>query len=57
MKHDGPLYQRKVSPLIKCLLVAKVVNVLYIELVPLAPLDGIVFQLRFKTKLDEIYDC
>ena len=57
MKHDGPLYQGEMCPLIKSLLVAKVVNVMYIELVPLTPLDRKVFDLRFYTKLDDISDC
>ena len=43
MKHDDSLYKGEMSPLIKCLLVAKVVKVMCIELIPLAPLDGKVF--------------
>ena len=56
MKHDGSLYQREVSPLIKCSLVAKIVNVMCLQLHPLASLNGQIFKLRFNTNFDEISD-
>ena len=56
MKHDGSLYQREVSPLIKRSLVAEVVNVICLQLQPLAFLNGQIFQLRFNTKFDEVSD-
>ena len=57
MKHDGSLNKGEMGPIIKCLLVAKVVNVMCIELKSLAPLEGKVFNLRFHTKLDKVSDC
>ena len=56
MKHDGPLYQREVSPFIKSFLVAQVVNVMYLQLYPLASLDRKLFQLRINAKFDEVPD-
>ena len=56
MKHDGSLNQREVSPLIKRSLVAEVVNVMCLELQPLASLNGKIFQLRFNAKFDYISD-
>ena len=56
MKHDGPLNQGEVSPLIKRSLVAQVVNMMCLQLQPLASLNGQIFQLRFKTKFDEVSD-
>ena len=52
MKHDGPLYQGEMSPLIKRSLVAKVVKVMCLKLYPLASLNGKIFQLRFNAKFD-----
>ena len=57
MEHDCPLYQGKVGPFSEGPLVAEVVNVMCVELIPLAPLDGNVFNLRLQTKLDEVSDC
>jgi hypothetical protein len=57
MKHDGPLNKREVSPLIKRSLVAQVVNVMFLQLGSLAPLDRLVFNLRFNAKLYEVPDC
>ena len=56
MKHDGPLYQGEVSPLIKRSLVAQVVNIMCLQLQPLASLNGKIFQLRFNTKFNEVSD-
>ena len=52
MKHDGSLYQGEVSPLIKRSLVAKVVNVMCLQLHSLASLYGKSFQLRSNAKFD-----
>ena len=52
MKHDGPLYHDEVSPLIKRSLVAQVVNVMNLQLQPLASVNGKIFQLRFNAKFD-----
>ena len=57
MKHDGPLYQGEVSPLIKRSLVAQVVNVMFLQLGSLAPLDRLVFNLRFDAKLYKVPHC
>ena len=56
MKHDDSLYQGEVSPLIKRSLVAQVVNVMYLQLHPLASLNGKSFLLRFNPKFDEVSD-
>ena len=56
MKHDGPLYQGEVSPLIKRSLVAQVVDMMCLQFNPLASLNGHSFQLRFNAKLDEVSD-
>ena len=56
MKHDGPLYQGEVSPLIKRCLVAQVVNVMCLQLQPLASLNGQIFKLRLISKFDEVSD-
>ena len=56
MKHDGPLYQGEVSPLIKRSLVAQVVNMMCLQLQPLASLNGKIFQLRFNAKFYEVSD-
>ena len=56
MKHDGSLYQGKVSPLIKSSLVAQVVNVMCLQLHPNASLNGKIFQLRFNAKFNEVSD-
>ena len=56
MKHDGPLYQGEVSPLIKRSLVAQVVNVMCFQLHPLASLNEKSFQLRINAKFDEVSD-
>ena len=56
MKHDGPLYQGEVSPLIKRSLVAQVVYVMYLQLHPLASLNGKIFQLRLDASFDEVPD-
>ena len=57
MKHDGPLYQGEVSPLIKRSLVAQVVNVMFLKLGSLPPLDRLVFNLRLDAKLYEVPHC
>ena len=56
MKHDGPLYQGEVGPLIERPLVAQEVKVKFLRLRPLAPLDGLLIHLRFHPKLDEVPD-
>ena len=56
MKHDGPLYQGEVSPLIKRSLVAQIVYVINLQLHPLASLNGQIFQIRFDAKFDEVSD-
>ena len=56
MKHDGPLYQGEVSPLIKRSLVAKVLNVMCLQLHPLASLNEKIFQLRFNANFDYVSD-
>ena len=56
MKHDGSLYQGKVSPLIKSTLVAQVVNVICLQLQPLASLNGKIFQLLFNASFYEVSD-
>ena len=56
MKHDGPLYKGEVSPLIMSCLVAQVVNVMCLQLQPLASLNGKIIQLRFNAKFDEVSD-
>ena len=56
MKHDGPLNKREVSPLIKRRLVAKVFNVMFLQLSSLAPLDRLVFNLRFDANLYQVPD-
>ena len=45
----GPLSERP--------LVAQVVKVKFLQLRPLAPLDGLLFHLRFHAMLDEVSDC
>ena len=54
MKHDGPLNKREVSPLIKRSLVTQVVNVMFLQLSSLAPLDRLVFNLRFYSNLYQV---
>ena len=56
MKHDGSLNQGEVSPLIKGSMAAQVVNMIYLQLHPLASLNGQIFQLRFKAKLEKVSD-
>ena len=56
MKHDGPLYQGEMSPLIKRTLVAQVVDMMCLQFNPLASLNGKIFQLRFNAKFDEVSD-
>ena len=56
MKHDGPLYQGEVSPLIKRSLIAKVVDMMCLQLNPLAPLDRLAFHLRLDAALDDVSD-
>ena len=56
MKHDGPLYQGEVSPLIKRSLVAQVVYVMYLKLHPLASLNGQIFHFRLDASFDEVPD-
>ena len=56
MEHDGPLYKREVSPLIKRGLVAEVVNVICLQLQPLASLNGKIFQLRLNASFDKVSD-
>ena len=56
MKHDGPLYKREVSPLIERSLAAQVVNVMFLQLSSLTPLDRLVFNLRFYASLYQIPD-
>ena len=56
MKHDGSLYQGEVSPLIKRSLVAQVVDMMCLQLNPLASMNRQIFQLRFNAKFDEVSD-
>ena len=56
MKHDGPLYQGEVSPLIKRSLIAQVVDMMCLQLNPLVSLNIEIFQLRFNAKFDEVSD-
>ena len=56
MKHDAPLYQGEVSPLIKRSLVSQVVYVMYLQLHPLASLNGQIFQLRINASFDDVPD-
>ena len=56
MKHEGSLYQGEVSPLIKRSLVAQIVDMMYLQLNPLAYLNRLIFQLRFNAKFDEVSD-
>jgi hypothetical protein len=56
VKHDGSLNKGEMSPLIKCFLVAEEVNVMYLQLHPLASLNGHIFQLRLNAKFDEVSD-
>ena len=56
MKHYGSLYQGEVRPLIKRSLVAQVVNVICLQLQPLASMNGKIFQLRFNANFDEVSD-
>ena len=41
MKHYGPLYKGEVSPLIERSLAAQVVNVMFVKLGSLQPLDNL----------------
>ena len=56
MKHYGPLYQGEVSPLIKRCLVAQIVDMMCLQLNPLASLNRQIYQLRFHAKFDEVSD-
>ena len=56
MEHDRPLYQGEVGPLSESLLVAEVVNVMLLELRPLAPQERLVFHLRLYAKLYKVPD-
>ena len=56
MKYDGSLYQGEVSPLIKRSLVAQVVDMMCLQLNPLASLNRQIFQLRLNAKIDEVSD-
>jgi hypothetical protein len=56
VKHDGPLNQGEVRPLSERLLVAEVVNMMCLQLRPLAPLDKLAFHLRLDATLDEVHD-
>ena len=56
MKPDGSLNKREVSPLIKRSLVAEVVNVMFLQLISLTPLDRLVFNLRFYANLYQVSD-
>ena len=56
MKHDGSLNKREMGPLIERSLVAQVVNVMFIQLGSLAPLDRLVFNLRFDANLYQVPD-
>ena len=56
MEHDSPLYQGDVRLLSESLLVAEVVNIMCLQLRPLAPLDRLAFHLRLCATLDEISD-
>ena len=56
MKHDGSLYQGEISPLIKRSLVAQVVDMMCLQLNPLASLNRQIFQLRLNAMFDEVSD-
>ena len=55
-EHDGPVDRGEVNPLFERLLVAEVVNMMCLELRPLAPLDRLAFHLRLYATLDEVSD-
>ena len=54
VKHNSPLNQGEVRQLSERLLVAEVVNMMCLELCPLAPLDRLVFDLKIYATLDEV---
>jgi hypothetical protein len=56
VEHDSPLDQGEVRPLSELTLVAEVVNMMRLELRPLASLDRLVFDLRLDATLDEVPD-
>ena len=56
MKHDGPLNKREVRPLIERSLAAQVVNVMFLKLGSLEPLDRLVFNLRFDANRYQVTD-
>ena len=56
MKHYGSLYQGEVSPLIEGSLVAQAVDMMCLQLNPLASLNRQIFQLRLNAKFDEVSD-
>ena len=56
MKHDGSLYQGEVSPLIKRSLVAQIVDMMCLQLNPIASLNRQIFKLRLNAKFDEVSD-
>ena len=56
MKHDSPLDQGEVRPLSERPLIAEIVNMMRLELRPLAPLDRLAFHLRLYATLDEVPD-
>jgi hypothetical protein len=56
VEHDSPLDQGEVRPLSESLLVAEVVNMMCLELRPLASLDRLAFHLRLYATLDEVSD-
>ena len=56
MKHDGPLNQGEVTPLIKRSLVAQIVDMMCLQLNPLASLNRQIFKLRFNAKFYEVSD-
>ena len=56
MEHIGPLDQGEVGPLSERPLVAEVIDMMLLELCPLAPLDRQAFHLRLDAALDEVSD-
>ena len=56
MEHESPLNQGEVRPLSQRPLVAEVINMMCLELLPLAFLDRLAFHLRVYATLDEVHD-
>ena len=53
MEHDDTLLQGEVRPLSERLRAAQVVDMMLLKLLPLAPLNGLLFQIRLNAQLYE----